>query len=271
MTMLPGHSGYLISSCDEVVVKSCLHDEARSRRLKTQAAKQARFKDPYLTAPAVLEEFQSKTSYCFIMERVAGVHPFELEDPEPVVESLAAFVGRSLESATRRGVSPDVFREKVDDVRDGILKNRLVRDALPFTEALSACATHFEDGAYLPVGYCHGDLTFCNVVVDAEGAVHLLDFLDSFVSTPLADMVKLRQDTRHRWITLFDSVDLRELDRADALLHERFSEHACYREHYGAWALLSLLRVVPYVKSPRVLQHLGKEVRRAHASADLRG
>ena len=46
----------------------------------------------------------------------------------------------------------------------------------------------------IPVGTCHGDLTFSNILFNGNN-YYLIDFLDSFIESPLLDIVKLRQDT----------------------------------------------------------------------------
>lgn len=69
---------------------------------------------------------------------------------------------------------------------------------------------------YLPIGACHGDFTLSNVLVltplSGDGLplspraqtkdtfrIALIDFLDSFVESPLADMAKLCQDLKYGW------------------------------------------------------------------------
>ena len=52
----------------------------------------------------------------------------------------------------------------------------------------------------IPIGFCHGDLTFSNIMFALDdNQVGLIDFLDSFIETPLIDLVKLRQDTHFHW------------------------------------------------------------------------
>ncbi len=53
----------------------------------------------------------------------------------------------------------------------------------------------------MPVGICHGDLTFSNMLFNGNN-YYLIDFLDSFVESPLLDIVKLRQDSAYLWSQL---------------------------------------------------------------------
>ena len=56
----------------------------------------------------------------------------------------------------------------------------------------------FKDLSYIkiPLGYCHGDFNFCNILGNrTDHVLYLIDFLDSFIETPLQDIASLRQDT----------------------------------------------------------------------------
>lgn len=51
----------------------------------------------------------------------------------------------------------------------------------------------------LPIGPCHGDLTLSNIIISSSGSLNLIDFLDTFISTPLWDLVKIYQDIKYGW------------------------------------------------------------------------
>ena len=53
----------------------------------------------------------------------------------------------------------------------------------------------------LPIGICHGDLTLSNILC-GQNQLIFIDWLDSFIDTPLIDIAKLRQDTRFYWSLL---------------------------------------------------------------------
>ena len=65
--------------------------------------------------------------------------------------------------------------------------------------ALQVAKSHMD--ITVSVGFCHGDLTFSNLLVNAKSRrIALFDFLDSFVESPLQDLAKLRQDTAYFWL-----------------------------------------------------------------------
>ena len=87
------------------------------------------------------------------------------------------------------------------------------------------------------VGFCHGDMTFENVIVSEDG-IYLIDFLDSFVDSPVIDRAKMLQDAFCYWS--FDDgsyVPKRKL----MSVCERYGDSIHYR-----MLLLHLLRIVPY-------------------------
>ena len=103
----------------------------------------------------------------------------------------------------------------------------------------------------IPVGPCHGDLTLSNILFKKE-SLHLIDFLDVFVESPLQDMVKIRQDTRHLWSLgqysgTYDYVKLRlALEYLDDRFDHYFRKHRFYRSYYLPFQILNLLRIFPY-------------------------
>lgn len=271
--MLHGHSGYHITANDDLVVKLSLGDKRKSDMLRAQAEKQRTFRNTVLRAPLVLEEFESADgeSYGFAMERIFGTHPLACERPLHVYETLAAYIAQCVLTADFVHVPAEVFSSKLEEVYAAICANPVIQDPSAFLPAKDVCAHHFAAGAYLPLGEFHGDLTLCNVIVESHSEeVYLIDFLDRFIPSPLFDMVKLRQDTHHRWISLFTAADERALDFADDYFHSRFSVFDCYREHYAMASVLSLLRIVPYVTQPVVADFLLRAVKHAHATPYMR-
>ena len=43
----------------------------------------------------------------------------------------------------------------------------------------------------IPVGFCHGDFTFSNMIISENGDLCLIDFLHTFCESPLQDYAKV--------------------------------------------------------------------------------
>jgi hypothetical protein len=136
---------------------------------------------------------------------------------------------------------------------------------------IAAAADHL-----MPVGLCHGDLTLSNILVQRRPSsarplrVVLIDFLDSFVETPLADLAKLSQDLVYGWTTRMApnaaSLDATRLFLAfsfiRAQLAEAFGNEVWYRHYYTFFFVVNQLRVLQYSASQDDVHHLLHSVRR---------
>ena len=113
----------------------------------------------------------------------------------------------------------------------------------------------------IPVGQCHGDLTFSNILFNGNN-YYLIDFLDSFLESPLLDLVKIRQDSNYGWSQLmyghdFDSVRMRIIsDKIDKEIDIYYSNYDWYNKYYSTFQLMNFLRVIQYAKEERTVAFL---------------
>lgn len=116
--------------------------------------------------------------------------------------------------------------------------------------------------SYFYVGKCHGDLTFSNIIFrDNEYA--LIDFLDSFIESPIMDIVKLRQDTKYKWSTLMYNSKDYDKTRYDMIckyidekIVQEFEKYDFYKESYNIFQLMNFLRILQYAKKNEVTYYL---------------
>ena len=106
----------------------------------------------------------------------------------------------------------------------------------------------------IPIGNCHGDLTFQNMLADpVNRELCIFDFLDCFVESPLQDIAKLLQDCRYQWF--FTQVVIPDEQRARAVATlSFFHERICLDyEAYAFWEAMPLFefvclaRILPYM------------------------
>ncbi len=238
-------------------------------RLLRQGQKQADFfranRDPRLATARILSSERNGTTAQLVMDYrpEATLAEFLAQARQPDLDQLAviltAFVATSVKFSRAEIVDPETLERKYQSIRHERLEIdelwNAVRPTGPFL---------------LPVGSCHGDLTLCNLLYQSDPrsglqSLVLLDFLDTFLDAPLQDIVKLRQDTCHRWCCFRHGWAAGEigdkLAYLDAQLVAAFAPLDWYRGHYVTFQFLNLLRIVPYAEDDATIEFLLKEMR----------
>tara|TARA_B110000967_G_C18598019_1_gene417792 strand:- start:63 stop:722 length:660 start_codon:yes stop_codon:yes gene_type:complete len=109
----------------------------------------------------------------------------------------------------------------------------------------------------IPMGYCHGDLTLSNMLLDTiDNNIYLIDFLDSFIETPLFDIIKIRQDTKFFWSLKMLNIRVDKnkikivLNYLDKKIDNYFKKYDFYNDKiYDYFEVINLLRVLQYCKN----------------------
>ena len=276
---IPGHSGCIIEILHEdgglSIVKST-SDSAYAERLRRQAEKQMAFQPPKngnIRAPRILDLYADETcckvrmEYVYSLNSIAFIENSGFEQVNNFLKNIIEFVRSEIALSDLTEVDAEALAAKYSDVRNRILTNRdLAGDAdiqswLPTLDGIFGRDQSFE----IPVGICHGDLTFSNILFSGNN-YYLIDFLDSFVETPLVDIVKLRQDTAFNWSGLMYSGTYDKvrheivLKFMDEKIVESFSGYQWYRDAYGIFQLMNFLRVLQYAHERRVIDFLKNAV-----------
>lgn len=102
-----------------------------------------------------------------------------------------------------------------------------------------------------PIGPCHGDLTLGNLILDASLGLTLIDFLYTYLETPLQDVAKLKQDLVYGWSFRKDSSAMRI--KAEIFCRFNYPQamvqiERMYPVQIQLLTLMSLARIAPYVK-----------------------
>lgn len=212
-----GHSGCEINVVREndtlFVYKSTSPNNARYvARLLKQAEKQREASSVEYRNIRVPEVFQIidngdsatiKMQYVYSKSFVEYFESSGFEQINYFIKAIEYFIDKEVEASPIIKVANKVFVDKLAEVRCNTLaKPEMAADA----EILSILnrAQGIVDGMSdwdIPIGKCHGDLTFSNILFNGNN-YFLIDFLDSYVETPLQDIVKIRQDTAYLWSQL---------------------------------------------------------------------
>lgn len=249
-------------------------------RLIAQARKQQRaaglFHTPSIVVPEILAVNQSsgmvsvKMEYIYSMNFVEYFEYAGFYQIMHFIDALKALLSEEISLSAMTRIKRDVLADKFIDVRSKCRNNPALCDDPEVSLLLEGLETIFLAGMNdfeIPAGTCHGDLTFSNILFSGNN-YYLIDFLDSFVETPLMDIVKIRQDTAFGWSLLmydrtYDKIRMKIiLGKIDAAIHECFSRYAWYRQYYPVFQLMNFLRILQYAREPRVIDYLKTIIKR---------
>ena len=265
-----GNSGCVVSVVETprgaVVVKSAAGLQSDRLRLQIDKQRAARRSNTlsYVRVPAVLDETTDGDAYAATMEYVYFQSAPEffnrasITDIGRVAEHVVGFVQGELQRSTTTRVPIDPVVTKLATIEASLAPTPRWQQYRPHVLRLRARALDF--GAMdLPIGACHGDLTMSNIMIASDSsAIALIDFLDSFIESPLIDLAKLRQDTRFHWSALMteSAVDRlrygQVMGALDELLQEPFAGLDWHANYLGFMTELTLLRIAPYATGPAV-------------------
>lgn len=272
---IKGHSNFkvlLIQKDNKFFVRKSAYTKEDGERLYRQFYKQYRFLplSNKISTPK-LYEFNKVNEGYFDMEYINGLSFAELFEKkgwkyiETKFNEILDWVEENINSSS----SNIRFLDVSDPI---IVKYNRVKDIISLTDKpirfkyLDELFYNLEE-VILPIMPNHGDLTFSNILFDENNnKIVFIDFLDSFIETPLNDIVKLRQDTKHKWsINLLEEKrDITKLniifDRLDKIIDNRFQKYGFYQKHYKIYQILNLLRILQYSKDQNITEYLIKEI-----------
>ena len=147
-------------------------------------------------------------------------------------------------------ISTKIFKEKIESCLecDFARENNSIYNKLLKNDSLNVFADKF---IYVPCGFCHGDLTLSNIIFTPKGEICLIDFLDTYLESPLQDLVKIYQDIDQCWSFRFMSKA--EKFRAGILMkHIETDKMVFFKKKYlnifRVMEIINVMRIAPYIK-----------------------
>ena len=269
---IKGHSGCTLNVIESpdgmlLVEKGC--KESYIERLKKQQEKQQEahqlvvngtYKD--ISVPSsewkdnkILMDYIHSMSFVEYFERAA------INDLKKLTNILINYIDTELSLSEIKTIEKDKFIKKIESVQETCGHNELV-DVKKVNKYFTLCKAKVlsYDEINIPIGVCHGDLTFSNMLFTDSG-MYLIDFLDSFVETPLQDIVKIRQDSKYGWSTMmtdqkYNIVHVKMvLNYIDNCISSYFEKYDFYK-YYDMLQYINILRILPYVKEQKVYERI---------------
>ncbi|HXT10152.1 MAG TPA: phosphotransferase [Candidatus Angelobacter sp.] len=247
--LVKGNSGFGIELVNELTIrKSSSPKEAE--RLKRQIEKQIQFCNQShhdrVRTPRILTTATANGVFHADMEFVAAKDFVQFLSEadrgalDDFAEVLVRFIVENLKASKEAEVSGDIRAKLKELAGRGVPAKYILMAERRCQEPIS-----------VPVGSCHGDLTLSNILFKGD-TLYLLDFLDSYVESPLQDIVKIRQDTYFFWSLLLYQADFNwprvqiSLHYLDGRIEGAFQSYDWYRRHYELFQFVNMMRVLPY-------------------------
>lgn len=247
MTQLnTGLSGCRLELINDRILRKYSPSDEYNPRLYSQIDKQVLFSQRILKNVTTPKVYDVQEGY-FDMEYIPG-HTFleffstaSINDVEFVVDTLFQYFDTLMSNYRCINISPAVL-DKVDSLRD----RTDYRDYLEFIEALLE-----RYNIYIPKTFCHGDLTFTNVIFH-KNRLFFIDFLDCYVDSFISDLVKLKQDLYHLWSIKTQRIQSNRLEQIYrhiwSRLNQRYSEFID-SDAFDILDAMNSLRIEPYLTS----------------------
>ena len=196
-----------------------------NKRLVKQCEKQSQFKSDLENISAVPVSdsaygedglFSFKMKYINHLNFYMFLNTCSADDFKIMANDLVSFLDKNLKEAQEKLVPKTVFINKFESVQKSLSQNSQFKEQFDF---FSNYLKSLPDLIKIPMGYCHGDFTFDNMLFSRRRMqILLIDFLDSFIDSPLIDIVKLRQDVRYKWYLHKNNIKNENLDAEKVLI-----------------------------------------------------
>ena len=269
MTQLnTGLSGCSLQLIDDKILRKYSPSEEYTPRLYSQIDKQVLFSQKILKNVDTPKVYDIQEGY-FDMEYIPG-HTFleffstaSVNDVEFVVNTLFQYFDSLIFNYRCNNIRSSVL-QKVDSLRE----KTEYKDYLEFIESLVQ-----RYNIYVPKTFCHGDLTFTNVIFH-KNRLFFIDFLDCYVDSFISDLVKLKQDLYHLWSIKTQRIQSNRLEQIYRYIWGRLSQR--YSEFIDSDAFdileaMNSLRIEPYLTSYHQRTILETIVKSSELYADFSG
>ena len=261
---IKGNSGCNIEIVEEKVTKSA-NRSAYNKRLKQQSKKQKLFKNSIFHTPQIYKDGIKQGKYFFTMEYIPYKtfdQAFKFADKmylDRISEKIILFIKNNTTGIKK--FSKDIVISKFESTNHKIKKKNV---NLTYLQDLFYS---LEANLELPTGDCHGDLTFSNLLFDNED-IMVIDFLDTYLDSPIQDIVKIKQDTQFFWSLRmlnyhYDQVKIIQcLNYLDKKLEMEFSNLDYYVKYYKIFQILNLMRIIPYCDNNNDISFLENRIKK---------
>ena len=213
-----------------------------------------RISDLIIRTPKVLKTELSNKKFIAFMEYIEGHSGSDISTigsrniSLKIKDSLSILININLERSKFLDVDCSIFVKKLDGI---LLQIDIGSEMYKLAKDLKLIFDR-QKTIKLPVGPCHGDLTLSNIIISTSGSLNLIDFLDTFINSPLWDIVKLYQDLKYGWSYRTLAGPERESARiffGNCIPNQLRIYEEIMSDQVRLFDALNLVRLSPYIKN----------------------
>jgi thiamine kinase-like enzyme len=284
---MDGRSGCLIEILqykDKPVIRKYSNSIDYNKRLLKQVSKQSNFfydfRIDHFKTPVIFDyyegnnenfswfemEFIHAEKYSDYLERTS------IKQLNHLIDTLFDYFNTMMQKAVTGNPDENIFLNKIKELRSKTTDPNKF-DTVFLSGLYQYLETNIPTGK-IPLSTCHGDFTLSNMLF-TDSHIYLIDFLDSFIESPIIDIVKLRQDTHFKWSLMIDNniEKYREykliqiLDFIDLKLEEYCNTNPMINNWYTYLQLFNLLRILPYVHNEKEISFVQNSLKKIFITA----
>ena len=279
---MEGRSGCKLDVVKEgshVIIKKYSSSIEYNKRLMKQANKQQNFynnlpDNQIFSTARVIELHSSENAlswfsmpYLFSEKYSNYLEQASTVDLKKLLNNLIDYFNFNIKSSTPQKIDVSIIASKIEELKLKVTDNINATEKEYFFNILEYLKTNIPDMP-LPVGTCHGDFTFSNILF-GDNRIYLLDFLDSFIESPLIDIVKIRQDTCFKWSVMLEkempSHKKNKLVQTFNFLDREIASFCNNTLGLNMWynylQVFNLLRIIPYLNNTAEIFFIEKSLR----------
>ena len=211
-----------------------------------------------------LMEFKHKT-----IDIITYFKNYSFVNIDNFVEKIIFIIEDYISKCTFQKINTEILSQKINNVKNNITKldknifndddNQIINKSLTYLNDKISEIININ----IPIGYCHGDFTLSNILIDPlNNKLFLIDFLDSFIESPIIDIVKIRQDTKFCWTLELYNQNLDKnkiriiMNELDNKIDNYFKKYTYYELIYKYFEMMNILRIIQYCKSIKIKEYL---------------
>lgn len=264
-----GLSGDLITINGNVITKTCL--KTNLERFSINIIKQLNFENKHIQSLKINTMGKNNQNKLYIempflkcgncMEWISKSNMSLIQKLE---NKLLEYFNDLIKNSQVKLFDYSLWNSKIADLKSKITDHQIL-------EVLNQLSKMTFNNLFYYGDY-HGDFTLTNLFVynnqENQIQIEAIDFLQSFIESPLNDLVKLRQDSKHLWtlhlINDFGKIDINRviifLNHLDQKIEQFINQNAILKEYYLPFQILNLARIIPYNSEEKTFDYLKENI-----------